>query len=387
MKVAFFITTFGDVGGHYYSLMSLAIEMSKLHHVQVVNIGYSPSSVFKNITLPYHFIYFNGINIKDASKKIAEVICSGDNMILHCYDYVSYTLLLSNNKTSKFPILLTKCGGVPISVKRLPKLNNLILFSQEDFDYYKKVLPKYTKIKLIPNRVAAFASDCERIQKLITKHHLQGKKVILKIGRISTYYEKTILQAINLSKELHELDERYELLLIGSIQQESVNNNLISRIEELSYIHLENNEEFTHNAKEIIDIADIVIGTGRGFMEACYLNKLMFAPCANSEIPVFVNSQNFQSVFRTNFSERYICDAKAIVSPSVFYSKYATSLPQSRKWFDEFFDIQKAVTKVEDFYKEMEGVTMKCSFFEKMRNRLILFISYSTIYARIRKYF
>ena len=221
----------------------------------------------------------------------------------------------------------------------------------------------------------------------MSKHHLEGKKVILKIGRISTYYEKTILQAVNLSKELHELDERYELLLIGSIQQESVNNNLISRIEELSYIHVENNEEFTHNAKVIIDIADIVIGTGRGFMEACYLNKLMFAPCANSEIPVFVNSQNFQSVFRTNFSERYICDAKAIVSPSVFYSKYATSLPQSRQWFDEFFDIQKAVTKVEDFYKEMEGVTVKCSFFERMRNRLILFISYSTIYARIRKQF
>lgn len=387
MKVTFFITTFGDVGGHYYSLISLATEMSKHHHVQVVNIGYTASSVLRKCTLPYHFIYFNGINIKEASKKIAEVICSSGNMILHCYDYVSYTLLLSNNKTSKFPILLTKCGGVPISVKRLPKLKNLILFSQEDYDYYKKVLPKYTNIKLIPNRVATFASDYERIQKLMSKHHLEGKKVILKIGRISTYYEKTILQAVNLSKELHELDERYELLLIGSIQQESVNNNLISRIEELSYIHVENNEEFTHNAKEIIDIADIVIGTGRGFMEACYLNKLMFAPCANSEIPVFVNSQNFQSVFRTNFSERYICDAKAIVSPSVFYSKYATSLPQSRQWFDEFFDIQKAVTKVEDFYKEMEGVTVKCSFFERMRNRLILFISYSTIYARIRKQF
>lgn len=385
MTVTFFITTFGDAGGHYYSLMALATEMSKHHNVQVINIGYFASSVLKNITLPYRFIFFNGINVKEASRKIAEVVCCGDNMILHCYDYVSYALLLSNNITSKYPILLTKCGGVPISVNRLPRLKNLILFSQEDLDYYKKVLPKYCKIRFIPNRVAAFASDRERIQKLICKHHLQGKRVILKIGRISTYYEKTILQAINLSQSLHELDDRYELLLVGSIQQESSYNNLISRIEKLSYIHVENDEEFTHNAKEIIDIADIVIGTGRGFMEACYLNKLMFAPCANFEMPVFVNSQNFKSVFRTNFSERYLCDVKTLVPLSVFYSKYATSISESRKWFDEFFDIRTAVTKVEEFYKEIEGESTKCSLLEKIRNRWILFRSYDKIHTKIIK--
>ncbi|WP_243684706.1 hypothetical protein [Methanosarcina barkeri] len=71
--------------------------------------------------------------------------------------------LISN--ISKKPYIHTKCGG-PNSRIAFPKVNNLILFSQEDVRFYQSSRRfKKTNLFFIPNRIREIPSDFSRIKK------------------------------------------------------------------------------------------------------------------------------------------------------------------------------------------------------------------------------
>src|SRR5690606_21972002 len=53
-----------------------------------------------------------------------------------------------------------------------------------------------------------------------------------------------------------------------------------------------------------IDVAEYVIGTGRGAMEAAIKGKILLSPVNSVNLPVLVDEKKITSLFRANFSAR-----------------------------------------------------------------------------------
>jgi hypothetical protein len=62
--------------------------------------------------------------------------------------------------------------------------------------------------------------------------------------------------------------------------------------------------ELTNEASRLLYLADAVIGTGRGVMEAMSLGIPTFVPVRGKSIPCLLRSPNFDIFFNTNFSPR-----------------------------------------------------------------------------------
>ena len=59
--------------------------------------------------------------------------------IVHAYDYISYDAVFDSANGANIPMVLTKCGGPTVRYKALfPRVENLILFSKEDYIFFSK---------------------------------------------------------------------------------------------------------------------------------------------------------------------------------------------------------------------------------------------------------
>src|SRR5690554_1825731 len=103
--------------------------------------------------------------------------------------------------------------------------------------------------------------------------------------------------------------------------------------------------KYTAKASDMLYLADAVIATGRGVMEAASLAKPILTPAKNADLPILVNQSNFKGFFDTNFSERNsvsdanlvtnISDIKKLVIDKEFYAK---SSELSKDYFEEYFN-------------------------------------------------
>ena len=157
---------------------------------------------------------------------------------------------------------------------------------------------------MIPNRISEFPDDEIRIKKLkdlIKKEHHNLFK-FLRILRISSYYEKSLMQLIDLVQKLNSLKVRCVLIIIGTIDNQRIVDN-VKRMK-LDYIYLINEDLFTINAKEVINYVDGVLGTGRSFMESASKSKILLSPISQGQFPMLISENNFERAFEYNFSER-----------------------------------------------------------------------------------
>lgn len=350
VNILYVIYTYGGNGGHYRSLLTTAEVLRHKVNVLILNIGKKESPIIQSSHLPHKYVYFDKRNWGDVKKQIDDLIINNQIDIVHAYDYISYCASYdSSNNLDKF-LVLTKCGGPVVRYGLIcPPSENLVVFSSEDYEYFDKKQHIPNKI-LIPNRVIPFESDQQRIESIISDLNLSGKKVLLRIGRISESYLITINQSIRLAEVLHNNDERFVLLLVGAIDDSHTYKGLKELIREMSYVFFITNPEIVRDAKVIIDVSDCVIGTGRGFMEACSKNKIMFAPSSNEDYPIPVTDANIESIARFNFSERYQSPSPVKISELI---NHANSEPNSYKWFQRYFDINSAVDKYMDFYSHL----------------------------------
>ena len=346
-SILYVIYTYGGNGGHYRSLLTTAGVLRDYVNVFILNIGKQVSPIIESSSLPHDFMFFDKRNWNEVSTKIKAFVKDNRIDIIHTYDHISYCAVYSVSNQLGVPIVLTKCGGPIVKYKLIcPPCENLVVFSSEDDEYFEKHEHVPHKI-LIPNRVTQFESDYKRIEAIITENNLKNKKIILRIGRISETYMKTIKQSINLVEVLHDFDDSYVLLLVGAIDDNNSYNKLKEIIGNIDYVYTETTPERVKDAKVIIEMSTCVIGTGRGFMEACSKNKIMFAPVANSNFPAPVTNSNIESIARFNFSERYCVED--VVKPEDLIN-HARSEPDSIKWFYDYFDINAATGKYLKFY-------------------------------------
>src|SRR5690554_849813 len=123
------------------------------------------------------------------------------------------------------------------------------------------------------------------------------------------------------------------------------------------------------NAKQLLDISDAVLGTGRGFMEASSKSKIMLAPIKSSSFPLLINEENFKEAFNYNFSERLTIsnfdesenyhDIKEIITTSTLKQRKSEL---AIKLFNEFFDSNRINTKYAAVFSKMKKNNKKAYF-------------------------
>lgn len=351
-SLLYIIYTFQGTGGHYYSLCATAQAMSAKFNVHILNIGKKVSPVISNSSLPYSFITFSGRNFLAVMKGIKS-ICKEKNIdIVHCFDIPSYLLAVIPVHDLKVPIVLTKCGGPILGMEQYPVVDNFIFYNKKEYELFRNDKRYSDKnLQLIPNRVGLFNCDQNRINGIKKELGLQDKKVILRIGRIAEAYKNTAIQCVKLTKELHKIDNSYYLLLIGNIKDSIVYKNLLDECSGCDYISILTDDKYTFNAKELIDLSYIVVGTGRGFMEACQKGKRMLAPCKNTKYPVVVTSNNFDEILANNISERYIRTEPEDTIDVI--NSLLSNCFDSKIWFDRYFSIDSAVDRYVSFYETL----------------------------------
>ncbi|MBO7636563.1 MAG: hypothetical protein J6S89_08285 [Paludibacteraceae bacterium] len=349
-SILFVINTFSDIGGHYYSLVTTATALSMQYRVYIVNVGEKPAPIISNTDIPHSYVYSDLKNQGSVTRQITRIVKSQHAEVIHAFDQVSYFLSFFTAWRCGIPLVATKCGG-PVS-PNYPYINNIVVFTKEDQTFFNSKLNcNESQIALIPNRVIPFQQDKDRIDSLRKVCNIEDKRVILRIGRIDPFYYETSKQSINLAKALHELDPSFVLLIVGNV----VDNETLGKMRQDAYgcdfIYFVTDRKFTLDAKQLIDIAEIVVGTGRGFMEACSLGKTMMAPNKGNLYPTMMTDDIFDEVFYYNFSERY---KGRDYSPTEIIEMINHSKGESLSWFDHYFSSSKIEPLYSSFYDNLK---------------------------------
>ncbi|WP_018526593.1 hypothetical protein [Alkalispirochaeta alkalica] len=300
MKVLYLISCFGHGrGGHFYSLRATAQEMSQHVEVSVLSIGTSVSPVLNDLDC-YTSIFLSKFCWRSVRKVLAQ-IKNENAQVLHSFDSGAYFFARLSSLATALPVIHTKCGG-PSPKRFYPKVKDLVLYSVEDVRFFSSSQRhKHTSLHHIPNRVASITQDSEAIERLRSRLD-PGATIFLRIARFSSSHKHSIMGSVGLVQELNDRGHRAQLVVIGAIQDVDVFEEACrTASDDVMFI---TDDEYTTNASRLIDIADYVIGTGRGAMEAAVLGKIVLAPVANSVIPVLLTEECIQTCFEYNFSPR-----------------------------------------------------------------------------------
>jgi len=344
--VLFFIDAQGHgSGGHYHSLNHISKELGKGHEIKIISIGMGFSNIIgENPYFLYHY-KFKGINILQLFKEIDKTIDSFEPDIIHFFDMSSYNVLRLHISSRKYKVILNKCGGPN---REWPFVNNLILFSQENYEWYKNI-PKFrhANIYLIPYRVQQL--ELNESYKPVLKD--TNSFNFVRICRIGEGYEKSIRDSINLVYYLHSKGHlNVKLYIIGAIEDNNVYNEFINETEgSLDSVSFLTSKHFTKEASQMLYLADAVIGTGRGFMESASLGKPLLAINAEDNYPILINQYNFSDAFKTNFSQRNIIESYdsdenlSNIEKMILDKEYHGQLSKfSISLFQQYFNISKA---------------------------------------------
>ncbi|MDR6301793.1 glycosyltransferase family 4 protein [Mesonia maritima] len=351
MKVLYLINGLGTgKGGHFHSLNHISREIAKLNQVKIIVLGPVRSEIIEENPFFYRRIRFNGLNMWSVKNELDSFFNFFKPDIIHCFDVSVYNIAKLLVNGNKYKFVLNKCGGS--NPPYFPYVENLILFSKENMKWFDNQNKKYAKnIYLIPNRVRAVniksVKDVEKNESLFN---------FVRIARIGNSYKKSIRDSIKLVKELSRFRSKIKLYIIGSVEEESVLVELKEYAENANVVFL-TDDKYTKEASQMLYLADAVIGTGRGLMEAASLALPVLTPASNSNYPILINKDNFDSFFETNFSPRNIVtdevnnkNLSSIIKliDNIDYrnkqSKYSLNL------FLEKFDVKQVSTKYQNVY-------------------------------------
>lgn len=345
MKILYFISLFGNGrGGHYYSLNHISSKISENHEVRIVSIGIEDNNavVLSNPNFLKH-INFYGLNFLHLRIVLLRIFKEFSPDVFHCFDSHSYNLVRLFINTNKDNVIVNKCGG-PNPQKTYPYVPNLILFSQENLDWFKnKRKFRDCYISLIPNRVMKIELDYMPLNKE------KDQFSFVRICRIDKDNRKTIFDSIILVEQLKKKGfSQVKLYLIGVIRNfdlfSEINNNPLLKDGSLVIL---TDIKYTKEASKLLYLADAVLGTGRSLMEAASLKKPLLTFDANSNIPVLLTKENFCDAFRTNFSSRNIFketdrnfnNIERLISDKFYYNEVSTF---SQQVFNDFFSLENS---------------------------------------------
>lgn len=360
-NILFIVSIIGHgKGGHIHSLDHTSRQIAVGHNVRILTLG---PGCTKTIARNPHFfkhIPFDGKNIFRLRKELKSTIHDFQPDIYHCFDIPSYNVIRVLVDSRNSFIVLTKCGGPNPDPIEFPLVKNLVLFSRENMDWFQgREQYLHSNIALIPNRVHTV--------NLLDDGELKkdpDKFTFVRIGRINTVYKKTIIDAINLIDFLQSQPgiKKVQLIVIGTIEEQAVFADIQSICSGKSdYVHIMTEDRYTTNASKMLYLADAVVGTGRGLMEASSLGLPVLAIDSENNYPVLLHNANFEEAFRTNFSGRNVFSEKDVtvnlnkivklIQDNNYYDELSKFI---RQVFDTYFSIEKVAAKYDEFYSRLD---------------------------------
>ena len=373
MKILFVISVLKQGrGGHYHSLNHISKEIGAQLEVAIVTIGTAKSSV---IEANEHFlthIPHNGINFLKLRRKLRNTLSGFGPDILHFFDVNAYNAV-KPIIGKRYTLVVNLCGGPnPVDY---PRVENLVLFSKENQSWFLE-REKYQDVtmSLIPNRV----------KKIVTQPGMDIKKddeafCFMRIARIGTSYIKSFEDAIRLLERLKQSSKKaVKLYILGTIENREIYEVLKAKVKKDSDIRIITGAKYTVEASKMLYLADAVIATGRGIMEASSLGLPVLTPASNTEIPILITEQNFERFFGTNFSQRNKADKldfqenlgniERLINDQKAYNKASDT---AFEFFEKNFDVSKAYVRYHELYKlaisQNKWVSRTCDLYLKLR--------------------
>lgn len=294
------------MGGHFRSALILAENMAANGaEVAIFTLGDIFPAPFLRAKVPIQYINFG--NALEYYGRIMGAITAFQPTHVHSFDNKSHFFARLAARKLNCPTFLTKPGG-PNRNTFFPFSKDIIGFSEENLSFLgKRRNLRRTTFHLIPNRVDPPSHDEEKVAKLRQRANIaEGDVVVLRICRIGFYYRSSILQTFALVKSLRQRGVNARALIVGFIQDQEVYNEIVAQTAVPADVVTD--PIFTEKASDLLKVADIVVGTGRSFMEAAMQERLCATPLQGSETPVLVEPGNFAELARTNFSERNTLD-------------------------------------------------------------------------------
>lgn len=302
-KNVFCTFTFGaGVGGHYFSMKAI-LAASLFKNTDIIEIGYSQSPIISSLQ-KYDFVEYSLIRHIQAIRKLKSKLSLYDEVNVFCFDVFSFILLkdMSKHLDTSINLTLVKCGG-PDPTLYYPPIENLVCFSEENYNFFTNRNDDGRKcISLIPNRVSkAELSFNQKIDEEIV--NIKGVKILC-IARIGIEYKKKIELAYKLKEKLKSNGLNCTLIVIGSVVQNDVFEHIkVALTNDIVWLTA---PKYTESASDFIDLFDIVVGTGRGAVEALLLNKKTYIPVNNSQDLTLTDENILAELARGNFSGRTI---------------------------------------------------------------------------------
>ncbi|HHX69988.1 MAG TPA: glycosyltransferase family 4 protein, partial [Gallicola sp.] len=344
--------------------------------VKIITLGPVSSQVIERNPYFYKKILFTGLNFIYLKREFDSILKTIKPEIIHCFDTAVYNVCKLLLVRGNYKFVLNKCGGP--NLRYFPQAENMILFSKENEIWFRnKSKFRKTNIYLIPNRVKAIKIKSEN--KILKDESFFN---FVKIARIGSVYKKSIKDSINLVDKLLDETSNIKLYIIGQIINEKVYLELKEYAINSNVIFL-TESKYTSEASKMLYLADAVIGTGRGIMEATSLSLPVLTSASNSNYPILINKNNFDDLFKANFSERAIVtdmtkshNINNIVK-LVKNKNYRNELSKySLNLFDKYFNVSNVVYKYNDVYENAIKDTYRVSFWKDIILKLMTIRAY-----------
>lgn len=348
-------------GGHTWTFRTVHEALSQHHDVIVVELSARNTPELGDLPGPNYHIKMDFLRPWRTVRALEDIVKAEHPEILHSFDarIDYYTSRVSNR--CQIPLVLTKCGG-PTNRPETFVADAVIVFNDLDIKLLSKghgTGPR--QAILVPNRVRPFECDSDKIKELKSRIN-PNSKIILRISRINETYKDTFLQGINLVRKLNADGVSSTFVLVGFVEDKAV----LEEMEALGgdQILVVTDPAFTDNAKVLIDLCDLNIGTGRSLMEAASKGRVLLTLQSGSDLPVLVTQENFASLLATNFSPRNKAkDFEAaqnydnIVAVCTDPELMADHQQQAQDFYQRYFDVTHVPAQYETVYAQVTHST------------------------------
>ena len=365
MKVLF-VTDVGDttgIGGHLYSVQSLVEALSRRIECVMVSLGSVTSPALAALACPQHRMAFARGKFRRAElARFMEIARREKPDVIHAFDPIACAFARVAARRLGCGLLVTKCGGPNPAARAypwsyFPRVPRLVVFSEENEQYFKSRRGfRGMRIWRIPNRIGAVREDPAKVARLRARLD-PAQAVLLRIGRISPSYGRTAEMSLRLVKRLVADGVPVQLVFLGAVQNEAAARSIVDRLGHHGKVI--SDPDLVAQASAVLDAGDLVVGTGRGLMEAAARGRILLLPARSGQLPALVDESNWQEFFDANFSERsrvavwdeernYANIRRALTDPD-----YRRQLSEfSRKLYEDQFALDRVLELYLSIYEE-----------------------------------
>lgn len=334
-----------------------------MRHVEcaVVGVGAVRSPVLETLRCSVHQIYARNWSGLRELPQFFKIVRTEKPDVIHAFDTIVYLFSRVAARWCGCGLVLTICGG-PNPAGRYPRgyvplVNRLVLLSEENETFIRSQRRfRKTRVWRIPNRVNEVECDNEKILQVRSRLNA-SKSVILRIGRFDAFHQKTALQCVRLVRRLSDDGIPAQLVLLGTVQDWQVHNALVEEMGAHGIVITDG--DLVKTASAILDVGDLVVGTGRSLMEAASRGRVVLAPVFAASLPALVTETNWRSLFRANFSGRAVPAGwgedqnYAAISRALTDKAYREQLAAfSRSLFEKHFSLEAAVPQYLAIYRD-----------------------------------